>query len=67
MPEEWNLFVKSEEQNEACFDSALARKGRKKSNIPQSVVKEKLLQLLDERWTAEVWDNFMECLNDNTR
>lgn len=36
-------------------------------NIPQSVVKEKLLQLFDERWTAEVWDNFMECLNDNTK
>ena len=35
-------------------------------NIPQNVVNEKLLQLLDERWTAEVWDNFMECLNDNT-
>jgi hypothetical protein len=67
MPEEWNLFVKPEEQNEACFDSALARKGRMKSNVPQNVVKEKLLQLLDERWTAEVWDNFMECLNDNTR
>ena len=36
-------------------------------NVPQSVVKEKLLQLFDDRWTAEVWDNFMECLMDNTR
>lgn len=36
-------------------------------NVPQSVVKEKMLQLFDERWTTEVWDNFMECLNDNTR
>ena len=36
-------------------------------NVPQSVVKEKLIQLLDERWTADVWDNFMKCLNDNTR
>lgn len=36
-------------------------------NVPQSVVKEKLLQLFDIRWTAEVWDNFMECLNDNTQ
>ena len=36
-------------------------------NVPQDVVKDKLLQLLDKRWTAEVWDNFMECLNDNTR
>ncbi len=36
-------------------------------NVPQSVVKEKLLQLFDKRWTAEVWDNFKECLNDNTK
>ena len=34
-------------------------------SVPQDVVKEKLLQLFDERWTAEVWDNFVECLNDN--
>ena len=37
----------------------------KEWNVPKSLVKEKLLQLFDERWTAEVWDNFMECLNDN--
>lgn len=36
-------------------------------NVPKSIVKEKLLQLFDERWTAEVWDNFMECLSDNTK
>lgn len=36
-------------------------------NVPQNMVKEKLLQLFDERWTAEVWDIFMECLNDNTK
>ena len=36
-------------------------------NVPRNVVKEKLLQLLDEHWTAEVWDNFMECLNDNIK
>ena len=36
-------------------------------NVAQSVVKEKLFQLFDDRWTAEVWDNFMECLMDNTR
>ena len=36
-------------------------------NVPQGIVKEKLHQLFDERWTAEVWNNFMECLNDNTR
>ena len=31
------------------------------------IVKEKLLQLFDERWTTELWENFMECLKDNTR
>ena len=36
-------------------------------NVPLDVVKEKLHQLFDERWTAEVWDNFVECLNDNTK
>ena len=36
-------------------------------NVPRNVVKEKLLQMLDEHWTAEVWDNFMECLNDNIK
>lgn len=34
-------------------------------NVPKSVVKEKLLQLFDERWAVDVWGNFMECLNDN--
>ncbi len=36
-------------------------------NVPQNVVKEKLIQLLDKRWSSEVWGNFMECLIDNTR
>ena len=36
-------------------------------NVPQGVLKEKLLQLFDERWTAGVWDNFMECLNENIK
>lgn len=36
-------------------------------NVLQNVVKEKLLQLFDERWTVEAWENFMECLNDNTK
>ena len=26
-----------------------------------------VIQLFDERRTAEVWDNFMECLNENTK
>ena len=36
-------------------------------NVPQSMVKEKLLQLFNELWKTEVWNNFMECLTDNTR
>ena len=36
-------------------------------NVPHGVVKEKLLQLLDELWVADVWDNFIECLNENTK
>ena len=24
-------------------------------------------QLFDERWTSEVWDNFIECLIENTQ
>ena len=36
-------------------------------NVLHRVVKEKLLQLFDDRWKTEVWDNFMECLNDNIR
>ena len=37
----------------------------KEWNVPSKVIEEKLLQLFDEQWTAGVWDNFVECLNDN--
>ena len=37
----------------------------KEWNVPGKVVEEKLLQLFDEQWTSGVWDNFVECLNDN--
>ena len=37
----------------------------KEWNVPGKVVKEKLQQLFDEQWTAGVWDNFVECLNEN--
>ena len=32
---EWNVFVKSNEQSEARFDYAMARKGRMKSNVKE--------------------------------
>lgn len=34
-------------------------------NVAQSVVEAKLSQLLDAKWTDDVWKNFMECLNEN--
>lgn len=36
-------------------------------NVPTDVVSEKLHQLFDQQWTAAVWNNFMECLNENIR
>jgi len=37
----------------------------KEWNVTDNVVKDKLQQLFDERWTAGVWDNYVECLKDN--
>ncbi len=34
-------------------------------NVPTEKVCEKLHQLLDKQWTVAVWNNFMECLNEN--
>lgn len=39
----------------------------KEWKVPNGIVKEKLQQLFDRNWTDAVWDNFMECLNDNTK
>ena len=35
-------------------------------NVSKEIVTEKLLQLFDKDWTDGVWDNFMECLKENT-
>ena len=37
----------------------------KEWGVPGKVVEEKLQQLFDEQWTTGVWDNFVECLNEN--
>lgn len=37
----------------------------KEWKIPSEDLKEKLHQLFDVHWTAAVWENFMECLNEN--
>ncbi len=34
-------------------------------NIPRKIIKEKVEQLFDEKWTTDVWNNFNECLNEN--
>lgn len=34
--------------------------------LPQPVIKDKISQLFDKEWVAEVWNNFIECLNENT-
>jgi hypothetical protein len=34
-------------------------------NVPMEKVSEKLRQLFNKQWTVAVWDNFMECLNEN--
>ena len=34
-------------------------------NVPTEKVSEKLSQLFDKQWIEAVWDNFMECLNEN--
>lgn len=33
--------------------------------VPEDIVRRKLTELHDEQWTASVWDNFTECLNEN--
>lgn len=37
----------------------------KEWNVPSTVIMEKVEQLFDETWTSEVWNNFIECLNEN--
>lgn len=36
-----------------------------KWNIPSAYINEKLVQLLDDRWITETWNNFIDCLNEN--
>lgn len=35
-------------------------------NIATEIVESKLTQLFDNQWIVNVWDNFMECLNENS-
>lgn len=36
-------------------------------NVPVEIVREKIIQLSSPRWVNAVWDNFKECLNENTQ
>ena len=36
-------------------------------NVHQSIVREKVEQLFEDRWANEVWSNFIECLTENMR
>lgn len=33
--------------------------------VPKGTLQEKFTQLFDKQWTVEVWENFMDCLNEN--
>lgn len=33
--------------------------------VPRTTLQEKLAQLFDKQWTVAVWENFMDCLNEN--
>jgi hypothetical protein len=37
----------------------------KEWNVSSDLIKGKLIQLFDEKWTSGVWNNFIECLNEN--
>ena len=34
-------------------------------NVPTDIVSEKLCQLFNPQWITAVWDNFLECFNEN--
>lgn len=37
----------------------------KEWNVPSNLINSKLQELFDEQWNTGVWNNFVECLNDN--
>ncbi len=37
----------------------------KEWNVPFEIIQEKVNQLFDEKWIEDVWNNFVECLNEN--
>ncbi len=34
-------------------------------NVPLTIIKDKISQLFDEEWIIGVWNNFIECFNEN--
>ena len=49
--------------NLICFD--IIEDIPREWNVPQTVIKDKISQLFDEKWLVGVWNNFIECFNDN--
>ena len=58
----YTALVKNSAREVDCILAAIPEQWK----IPADVVKRKLLQLFDEAWVEGVWDNFMECLKENT-
>lgn len=60
-----------EKDYEKCLDDCRQQVGDitsempKEWKVPTDAIDEKIKQLLDKQWTAAVWDNFIECLNEN--
>lgn len=57
----------------ALFDFWIANEDRNANNanllydLGHRKFEDKLLQLFDERWTIGVWNNYVDCLNDNLK
>ena len=49
----------------SCLTSEIIDEIPQEWNVPHAIIKEKIDQLFDDNWTKEVWNNFIECLNEN--
>lgn len=67
----WKIVDSLQEDYQVCIRKSLKRiKEIEESipvkwDVPLSVVTRKLPELFEKRWIDEVWENFVECLNEN--
>lgn len=61
LKDEYDSFIKQC----SCLKSEIIDEIPQEWNVPQGIIKEKIDQLFDDKWTEEVWNNFKECLNEN--